>query len=155
MNFWNRRQPLDFTLVSDQLFVGVTPRGRDYEALQKQGVQLFINMRVEKPTWPKPGMLWIPSFDSRLLPIRAKRLMHAVKTSQAILKRGGKVYIYCRHGRHRSVVMAAALLIAQGQSPSRAMQTIKDKRLVADPEKTHIRKAIYEFADYWKQRANK
>jgi protein-tyrosine phosphatase len=65
------------------------------------------------------------------------------------IQSGGKVYTHCAAGRHRSVAMAAAILIAQGLEPEGAISLIKSKRPVADPDAFHIRRRIELFARRW------
>jgi protein-tyrosine phosphatase len=69
----------------------------------------------------------------------------AMDTIQA----GGKVYAHCAGGRHRGVAMGAAILIAQGQEPREAMDLIKTKRWIADPDVFYIRRRILKFAEKW------
>jgi protein-tyrosine phosphatase len=69
------------------------------------------------------------------------------------MKSGGKVYIHCARGRHRSVAMAASILIARGWTPEQAMELIKERRRIADPRASHIRPRILQFARRWKRLA--
>jgi protein-tyrosine phosphatase len=62
---------------------------------------------------------------------------------------GGKVYVHCARGRHRSVAMGAAILIAQGLDAESAMSLIKEQRVVADPYIFYIYRRIRMFARKW------
>jgi hypothetical protein len=45
--------------------------------------------------------------------------------------------------------MASAILIARGYTAKEAMQLIKQRRTVADPDAAHIRRQIRKFETYW------
>jgi protein tyrosine phosphatase (PTP) superfamily phosphohydrolase (DUF442 family) len=38
---------MDFSAITDDLFIGTTPSVSDYDHLRELGVQLVINMRIE------------------------------------------------------------------------------------------------------------
>lgn len=151
------KNQLSFDTITDNLLVGRTPRIDDYMLLQTLGVELIINMRAERFAVPRRARrsirtIWIPTIDHRLFPIHSQHIVRAVEDAADVMSGGGKVYVYCRAGRHRSVMMACAILIAQGYSIESSMALLKNKRLVADPERAHIHKAILEFANYWQSR---
>ena len=52
--------------------------------------------------------------------------MRGVNAALDVIHHGGKVYVHCAHGRHRSVAMGAAILIAQGMPATEAMELIKN-----------------------------
>jgi protein-tyrosine phosphatase len=66
------------------------------------------------------------------------------------IRSGGKVYSHCAKGRHRSVAMGAAILIAQGLSPQEAMRLIKLRRPISDPDIFYIQRRIFQFGRLWK-----
>jgi protein-tyrosine phosphatase len=76
--------------------------------------------------------------------------MQGTRAALQVIGSGGRVYTHCSRGRHRSVAMAAAILIAQGFSPEAAMQLIKERRPEADPGASHIRLRILEFGRMWR-----
>ncbi len=65
------------------------------------------------------------------------------------IAKGGKVYAHCAAGVHRSVALAAAILIAQGFDLEAAIRLIKDRRASADPDAWYIRRRIKKFAESW------
>jgi len=67
----------------------------------------------------------------------------------AVIQDGESVLIYCRQGRHRSVAMAACILIGMGYSADPAMELISSKREIADPYAWHIQRQIRRFEDSW------
>jgi protein-tyrosine phosphatase len=93
--------------------------------------------------------LWLPTFDFPLLPMSLTMLQRGVIAALEVLEAGGKVYVHCSKGVHRSVAMAAVILIAQGHSMSEATQLLKARRAVADPDVWYIRRQIRRFAELW------
>ena len=133
--------------------MGTTPHRHDYNLLKELGVKLVINMRAGKKvrrikTLPMP-IVWVPTLDSRFFPIKPSRLIQAVGLCQNVIRDSGKIYVFCRVGRHRSLVMCAAILISQGYTAEEAMHLIKSKRAAADPNASHIKKAVYRFEKWW------
>ena len=126
----------------------------DYQRLRDLGVRLIINMRWEHRLRPDPhvqplSLLWLRTIDSPLFPIPIRALQRGVLAALETIRAGGKVYAHCAGGRHRGVAMGAAVLIAQGHSPREAMDLIKAKRRVADPDIFYIRWRILRFARQW------
>lgn len=147
---------MDYSPITEGLFIGTTPGQADYDLLYSLGVRLVINMRFWRGSPPARGhpplqYLRLRTFDSPLLPIPTRALMRGTQTALEVMRRGGKVYAHCSRGRHRSVAMAAAILIAQGLPPEGAMKLIKERRAQADPEAFHIRRRILLFARRWAQ----
>jgi protein tyrosine phosphatase (PTP) superfamily phosphohydrolase (DUF442 family) len=145
---------VNYSVITENLWIGTTPSSRDYEVLRQQGVRLVINMRFGHRSHPdgrKPPLnyLWLRTFDSPILPIPVRALIRGVDAALDVIGEGGKVYAYCARGRHRSVAMGAAILIAQGLTPEAAMSLIKERRSVADPYMFYIRRRIMLFARRW------
>jgi hypothetical protein len=145
---------MDISRITDSLYVGTTPGRQDFERLHELGVRLVINMRLllgQPPPSSLPSMRYIRlrTFDNPLLPIPSAILVRGTRTALEVMAQGGGVYTHCSRGRHRSVAMAAAILIAQGYSPEAAMRTISERRAVADPGASHIQPRILEFARAW------
>ena len=147
---------MDFSKITDELFVGASPQQEDYQLLHDLGVRLVINMRWEhrlpSDTHEQPlSILWLPSFDNPILLIPIKKLVRGARTALETIQEGGKVYTHCAHGRHRGVAMGAAVLIAQGNSPQEAIEMIKANRPIADPDVFYIRDRIFRFARQWEK----
>ncbi len=145
---------MDFSRITDDLFIGDTPSVTDYDHLRDLGVRLVVNMRFEKRLaadrhHPPLKFLWLPTVDSPLLPIPICCLRRGVRAGLETIKMGGKVYVHCAKGRHRGVAMGASLLIALGYEPQRAMELIKAQRPIADPDVFYIRSRILRFARAW------
>jgi len=147
---------MNFSEITETLYIGTTPGPEDYPALVELGIRLIINMRIERPPFTDPyktplKFLWLPTLDSPLFPIPIRLLQQGVNSALAAITNGKKVLAHCAGGVHRGVAMGACILIAQGYTPSRAMQLIKEKREHADPEAWYIRRRIEHFAETWRQ----
>ena len=147
---------MNFSPITDDLFIGTTPSSNDYNLLRGLGVKLVINMRVEfrprKDRHESPlKLLWLPVFDSPLIPISINYLHRGVHAALETIRNGGKVYAHCAGGVHRGVTMGAAILIAQRHDAESAMHLIKSKRAIADPHAFYIRSQILKFARQWKR----
>lgn len=148
---------MDFSEITNRLYIGTTPRSEAYAALIDLGVRLVINMRLEKRPYPlseasELRLLWLPTFDSPLAPIPLGALERGARAALDVFTNGGKVYVHCAAGRHRGVAMGAAVLIAQGYSPQEAMDLIKARRPTADPDAWYIKRQILRFAKRWQKR---
>jgi hypothetical protein len=145
---------VNLSQITENLWIGTTPYLHDYELLQLRGVRLVINMRFGRGplpvfTDPPVNYLWLRTFDNPLIPIPIRALIRGVHAALEVINDGGIVYVHCMYGRHRSVAMGSAILIAQGFSPEAAMSLIKKQRKMADPEIFYIRKRIMLFAHHW------
>jgi dual specificity MAP kinase phosphatase len=96
--------------------------------------------------------LWLPTFDSPLIPIPMGALRKGVHAAQQTIDAGGKVFVHCAAGVHRSVAQAAAILISQGSTMPEAVALIKAQRPRADPDIWYIRRRIEKYARSWGDR---
>ena len=142
---------MDCSRITDTLYLGTTPEPEDYDHLRARGITLVINMRIEKR--PNPDFhhepirtLHFRTFDHPFFPIPIWVLEKGVRAALEEIARGGKVFVHCYGGRHRSVAMAASILIAQGYAPETAMALLKEKHEKADPDIWYIKKRILKFA---------
>ena len=145
---------MNFSQITDYLFIGNTPSLQDYDQLRELGIRLIINMRFSRApaadTHHQPiSTLWLRSIDSPFFPISVQKLIRGAQTALETIRNGGKVYTHCAYGRHRGVAMGACVLIAQGHDPLEAMQLITERRSVADPFAYYIRSRILKFSNEW------
>jgi dual specificity MAP kinase phosphatase len=148
---------MNYSKITDNLYIGTTPKAKDYDLLHNLGVKLVINMRIGLPPKPDPKSpsmrsLWLPAIDSPIFPIPIRLLHLGVKEALTVIEAGGVVYTHCSKGRHRGPVMGACILIAQGMSAEQAMQLIKLQRPISDPRAWYIQRRIVKFALTWKDR---
>jgi protein tyrosine phosphatase (PTP) superfamily phosphohydrolase (DUF442 family) len=145
---------MNFSQITDDLFVGTTPSISDYNGLRDLGVRLVINMRFSLgprlDSHHEPmRTLWLRSIDSPFFPLSIPKLVFGAQAALGTIRHGGKVYAHCAYGRHRGPAMGACILIAQGYDPHDAMQLIKARRAFADPFAWYIRPRILKFANEW------
>jgi len=144
----------EFSNITDDLFIGITPLASDYNGLRELGIKLVINMRLFHGPFPDSHhtpirLLWLRTFDSPLFPIPIPKLITGARAALETIDAGGKVYVHCAGGRHRGVTMGACVLSAQGYDPEAAMKLIAERRIVADPYAFYIRPRILQFAREW------
>ena len=142
---------MNFSQITDELFIGSMPQAEDYDFLRDLGVRLVINMRFDRrpyrdPHQPPLDFLWLRTFDNPFLPIPLRSLWRGAQEALETIRQGGRVYAHCLHGRHRGVAMGAAVLIALGYSPEKAISLIKTRRPNADPDVFYIHRRILKFA---------
>ena len=146
---------MDFSQITNDLFIGTTPAPGDYDLLRDLGVRLVINMRFARGPLPDSHpealqFLWLRSIDSPFFAIPLQKLLRGTHQALETIRGGGKVYSHCAKGRHRSVAMGAAILIAQGYAAEAAMQLIKQQRPISDPGMFYIRSRILQFSRLWR-----
>jgi protein tyrosine phosphatase (PTP) superfamily phosphohydrolase (DUF442 family) len=145
---------MNFSKITDDLFIGTTPDVQDYHPLYDLGVRLIINMRFDKAPVPNPfdlplEFLWLRTIDSPFFPIPIRKLTQGAQAALETIRSGGKVLTHCAYGRHRGPAMGAAVLIAQGHSPEAAMDLIRRQRKIARPDTFYIRRRIMRFSRQW------
>jgi hypothetical protein len=145
---------MNFSQITDDLFIGTTPSVKDYDQLRDLGVRLVINMRFTYGPRPDPHvppllLLWLRTIDSPFIPLPIPKLIIGARAGLEMIRMGGKVYVHCAYGRHRGVAMGSCVLIAQGYDPETAMKLIAERRTVADPYAYYIRPRILRFAREW------
>jgi len=144
---------MDISQITDQLYIAAHPKAEAADAINDLNVRLLLNMIFIRPakvySQPPFSMLTLRTFDSIFLPIPICKLIRGVQAALPVIQAGDSVLVYCREGRHRSVAMAATVLIGGGYSADEAMQLIKSRREKADPYAWHIQRRIRKFAEIW------
>jgi prolyl-tRNA editing enzyme YbaK/EbsC (Cys-tRNA(Pro) deacylase)/protein tyrosine phosphatase (PTP) superfamily phosphohydrolase (DUF442 family) len=146
---------MDLSEITNDIYVGTQPDATHAEKLQNLNIGLIINMRAEKRPDPAFGQapfssLWLRTHDTFFTPISVATLEQGVRAALAVIGQGRRVFVHCQVGRHRSVAMAAAIMIAQGYSARDAMRLLREKRKLADPQIWYIRRQIEKFEKYWR-----
>jgi protein tyrosine phosphatase (PTP) superfamily phosphohydrolase (DUF442 family) len=146
---------MDISQITEQLYIAAHPRAEAAVAIRDMDVRLILNMIFFRPAdvyrQPPFRMLTLRTFDSIFLPIPICMLERGVEAALPVMENGESVLVYCREGRHRSVAMAASVLIGQGHSADQAMQLITSKRSKADPYAWHIQRRIRKFEQIWRR----
>ena len=146
---------MDISPITPYLYVGAQPAVEHAAGLGALNIGLVISMRAEtRPhdvfnTAPLRS-LWLRTYDVFFLPIPVRTLREGVRMALEAIQQGQAVLVHCQRGRHRSVALAAAILIAQGHSAAEAMRLLRQQRAVADPGIWYIRRQIEAFEQEWK-----
>ncbi|HEY53352.1 MAG TPA: dual specificity protein phosphatase family protein [Caldilineae bacterium] len=145
---------MDVSPITESLYIAANPRADVVESIQQLGVRMVISMIAIRPTrafFRRPfKLLILPTADDPRLPIPLFALKYGVKRALPVIEQGDGVLVYCREGRHRSVAMAACILIGLGYTADDAMALITAKREVADPHAPHIEKQIRKY-ERWRE----
>ena len=140
---------LDISEITNYLCISGFPKRESVELIRDMGVRLIISMYLRKPDKilgePPIRLLWLPVFDSPIIPIPLRIFRIGVNAALPVIEAGGKVLVHCRWGIHRSVAMACCVLIGKGFTTSEAVALIKQKRAVADPEAGYILARVKKF----------
>jgi hypothetical protein len=139
--------------ITEYLYISAWPRGEHVDEIVALGVRLVLSMHWIRPnrTLGKPpvDLLWLPTIDQPFFPMPIKTLERGVRAALPVINQGGSVLVHCKAGVHRSVAQAACVLIGMGYTADDAMQLIKEKRAVADPDVGYIQKRIRKFEAHW------
>lgn len=145
--------PADISRVRDGLYVASLPRRQDAPLIQSLGVHLILSLTLQPPPsryhHAPFRVLRLPWPDSPLLPMPLRLLARGVTAALSEMDAQRGVLVHCRMGVHRSVALAACILIAQGATPRDAMGLVKEARPLADPYAWYVAPRIDLFALYW------
>ena len=148
--------PYDISAITDQLFIAAHPRARHVENVRGLGVTLVLSTirRAPPPELTRPPftLIRLPMIDFPLFPLPLATLWLGVEAALPVLESGGRVLVYCRAGRHRSVALACCILIARGMSADAAMDLVVERRPIADPHEWYIETRIRAFEKDWNTR---
>ena len=148
---------MDISKITDYLYIAASLQSEHVDELGARNINLIISMiggRCPPEIYSQPPyrLLWLQTFDSALLPIPISKLMRGVQMALPAIQDGGNVLVYCAQGRHRSVAMAAAILIAVGYTVPEATELLSTRREVADPKTWHIYQRIEAFEKHWRNK---
>jgi hypothetical protein len=147
---------IDISKITDNLYVGSRMGEEHAEELKLLKFDLIISMIAQQKihdiyTMEPFKSLWIRTYDNFLRPISIKQFMIGIEAALPVIKRNGKVLVFCMEGRRRSVAMASAILIAMGHTSHEAAQLLMKARKVADPRAWYIRMQVRYFEKYWQR----
>jgi protein-tyrosine phosphatase len=148
----------DISQITDYLYISARPERKYVEEFRSLNVRLILSTHWLLPAkvfrQPPFQLLWLPMFDSPLIPIPLALLNRGVQVALAVIQQGGKVLVHCRYGIHRSVAMGCCVLIGNGFTAPEAMEIVKNRREVADPYRWYIQSRIEKFEAYWLKSKN-
>ena len=127
---------MDVSAITEQLYIAPRPRSRHVAHMQELRIDLVLAMIWFRPARglmrPPFRIVRLPTLDNPLAPMPMSLLFRGVAAALPVLDSGGRVLVYCRAGRHRSVAMACCILIARGMTADGAMDLVVERRPVAD-----------------------
>lgn len=144
---------LDASAVTDALYIAARPRRHHVSGVRALKIDLVISMIWFRPASelmrPPFKLVRLPTVDSPLFPLPLWMLRRGVDAALPMMNQGGRVLVYCRAGRHRSVAMACCILIGLGMTADDAMHLVVAGRPAADPHAPHIERRIRAFERDW------
>jgi hypothetical protein len=145
---------IDISKITEYLYVGSRVKEEHSEELKVLKFNLMISMIAQyapdQVYMAAPfKTLWIKTYDTFLTPISIKKMLVGVEAAWPIIRSGGKVLVFCMMGRHRSIIMASAILISQGYTADEATKLLSKMREIADPRTWYVRWQIHKFERYW------
>ena len=143
----------DVSAITEYLYISAWPRGDHAQEIRAMNVRLILSMHWIKPSrslgQSPVRLLWLPTIDQPFAPMPISVLQRGVEAALPVIQDGYRVLVHCRAGVHRSVAMACCVLIGMGYSAGQAMELVKQKRAVADPDVWYIQRRIYKFEQLW------
>ena len=147
---------IDISKITEHLYVG-SQINKDYaDELRLLKFDLIISMigqvRPDEIYMSPPfKTIWIRTYDTFFTPISTRKLLIGVEAALPVLRNKGKVLVFCREGRRRSIIMAASILISEGHPGEEAIELLIKSRKVADPRRWYVHSQIMAFERYWKK----
>jgi tyrosine-protein phosphatase SIW14 len=139
----------NFGRVSETLYRGAQPTGRDYADLATLGVKTVIDLQEygeddERAMVEKSGMHYVNiKMTTRIVPTDKQ-----IEQFMSIVNDPAKqpVYVHCAGGRHRTGVMTAIYRMAEeGWTSERAFKEMKQYRFGADYLHPEFKKFVYAY----------
>lgn len=145
---------MDVSQITESVYIAARVQDKHLEAVRQLDPGLVISMILElRPplVLAEHGIrvLWLRTVDFPLIPIPIRTLRRGVDAALPVIRDGGRVLVFCRGGRHRSVAMACSILIGTGYTSGKAMELVSSKREAADPWAWHIQRQIRKFGATW------
>ena len=134
--------PPETSRVTDRLWVGGQHYERGLGRMRLFGIGATLNLRAESDDAQRgvalPRHLWLPTPDDGAPTVAQMR--EGVAFIRAAVAAGAGVYVHCAQGVGRAPTLAAAYLIAEGESPREAMDMIRKVRPFITPTTTQMRR---------------
>ena len=156
LSIFDATSALDASAITDSLYIAARPRRNHVVGVRELNIDLLISMIWFRPVSelmrPPFKVVRLPTMDNPLFPLPIWMLRRGVEAALPVMGEGGRVLVYCRAGRHRSVAMACCILIGLGMTAEDAMCLVVERRPVADPHAPHIERRIRAFERDWLDR---
>lgn len=132
----------DLDWVTRQIAVGCAPNDYLLNALPSLGISSLVDMRIEarhdEMTLAQLGMryLHLPTDDGHFPSL--DNLEKGIRWIREETALGHRVFVHCRYGHGRSIIMVAAFLIRCGMSCQDALSLIKGCHPETHPTEEHL-----------------
>lgn len=139
---------LNMSWVTPNLAVGGRILPEDIHRLAAAGVTRVVDTRSEHKDdeaalgKEQINLLYLPAPDTK--PLTVEQLREGADWVNAQIADGGKVLIHCEHGVGRSVLLTAAVLVAQGMRAHDAITLVQRRRWQAAPNHRQMQR-LQEF----------
>jgi protein-tyrosine phosphatase len=149
--------PLDYTQITEDLYIGAWPTKYNVDTIQSLGVTVILSTILESvdKELGEPPLQLVKMRMTDSIPNHpyypTKTLIRGVDAALAAFVRGEKVMVFCKSGRHRSAATSCCIMIGRGYGAEEAMELVESKRSEADLNPA-IRKRIERFEQEWRQR---
>jgi protein tyrosine/serine phosphatase len=140
----------NFGQVSEMLYRGAQPRGRDYADLRTLGVKTIVNLTSddaesnERSMAEGAGMAYVQIPMTTHTPPTSAQLAEFLSIVNDPTKQ--PVYVHCVGGRHRTGVMTAAYrMTLEGWTADRAFREMKQYNFGADILHPEFKAFVYRY----------
>lgn len=146
--------PLDYTQITDDLYIGAWPTKYNIETIKGLGVTLILSTILESvdKELGEPPLRLVKMRMTDAIPNRpyypTKTLLRGVNAAVDAFDQGEKVMVFCKSGRHRSVTTACCILVGQGYTSDAAIELVESKRSQSDLNPA-LRQRIVDFEETW------
>ena len=148
--------PLDYSQITENLYIGAWPTKYHREKIIALGVTLIVSTileRTDKELNQAPLTLvrtHATDLGPRLI-FPTGQILKGVEPAVAAIQKGHKVMAFCKAGKHRSATMSACILVGLGHPADEAIKIVEAGREEAEIKETH-RQAIHKFEETWRKR---
>lgn len=135
---------LNLSWITPNLAVGGRVLPADIHRLAARGVTRIVDTRAEHMDDKDAlaaehiDLLYLPAPDTK--PLTLEQLHQGAAWINRQLDRGQRVLVHCEHGVGRSVLLAAAALVARGMNAHDAISLIQRRRWQAAPNHRQVQR---------------
>ena len=146
--------PLDFSQITESLYIGAWPVKYNREEIISLGVTLLVSTLLERTdkelNEPPLQLIRTHATDlgSRLI-YPTGQILKGVDPAVVTIRNGGEVMVFCKAGKHRSATMASCILVGLGNSADEAIKIVEAGRPEVEIKETH-RQTIVKFEQTWR-----